>query len=168
MIRLTPVIANRELWMSLLLEADESELVIRSYLDQGELFTIDEDEVTRGVVLIIGEGVDLEIKNIAVEPASRGRGLGAAAINLVIDKARSQGFRRVIVGTADSSVGTVRFYQRNGFRIYGVRREFFDAYPKAIVEDGLVAHDMVILEIAVQHRKALRRSGAGEFEEDEC
>jgi ribosomal protein S18 acetylase RimI-like enzyme len=150
MIRLTPVIANRELWMSLLLEADESEPVVRSYLDHGELFTIDEDEEHRGVVLVIGEGDDLEIKNIAVEQRYRGRGLGMSAITLVIDQARSRGFRRVIVGTADSSAGTIDFYQRRGFRIYGVRRGFFDAYPQTIVEDGIIAHDMVMLEIAIQ------------------
>jgi ribosomal protein S18 acetylase RimI-like enzyme len=136
--------------MSLLLEADESEPVVRSYLDQGELFTIDEDEAPRGVVLVIGDGDDLEIKNFAVEQESRGRGLGMAAITLVIDHARSRGFRRLIVGTADSSAGTIGFYQRRGFRIYGVRRGFFDAYPEPIVEDGLVAHDMVMLEITIQ------------------
>ncbi len=139
--------------MSLLLEADESEPVVRSYLDKGELFTIDEDEEPRGVVLVIGEGDDLEIRNIAVEQRSRGRGLGTAAITLVIDEARSRGFRRLIVGTADSSVGAIGFYQRRGFRIYGVRRGFFDAYPETIVEDGLVARDMVMLEFMVQPRK---------------
>jgi ribosomal protein S18 acetylase RimI-like enzyme len=153
---LTPVIANREVWMSLLLEADESEPVVRSYLNEGELFTIDEGEEHRGVVLVIGEGDDLEFKNIAVEQMSRGRGLGVAAITLVIDEARSRGFRRVIVGTADSSVGTIGFYERRGFRIYGVRRGFFDAYPKTIVEDGIAAHDMVMLEIAVQPKKDYR------------
>ena len=150
MINLTPITANRELWMSLLLEADESEPVVRSYLDQGELFTIDEDEEPRGVVLVIGEGADLEIKNIAVEQMSRGRGLGTAAIGLVIDEARLRGSRRVIVGTADSSVETIGFYQRRGFRICGVRHRFFDAYPEVIVENGRVAHDMIILEFELQ------------------
>jgi len=93
---------------------------------------------------------DLEIKNIAVEQKSRGRGIGTAAITIVIDVARSRGFRRVIVGTADSSVGTIGFYERRGFRICGVRRGFLDAYPEAIVEDGIVAHDMVMLEVNVQ------------------
>jgi ribosomal protein S18 acetylase RimI-like enzyme len=154
MINLTPVIANRELWMSLLLEADESEPVVRSYLDQGELFTIDEDEEPRGVVLAIGEGDDMEIKNIAVERTSRGRGLGTAAVALIIDQARLRDFRRVIVGTADSSIATIGFYQRRGFRIYGVRRGFFDAYPETIVEDGRIAHDMVMLEFEVQAKES--------------
>jgi ribosomal protein S18 acetylase RimI-like enzyme len=149
-IHLTPIIANRELWMSLLLEADESEPVVRSYLDQGRLFTIDDDEEPRGVVLVIGDGDDLEIKNIAVERKSRGRGLGSGAIALVIDEARSHGFRRVIVGTADSSVETIAFYQRRGFHIYGLRHGFFDVYPEMIVEDGRVAHDMVMLEFGVE------------------
>jgi ribosomal protein S18 acetylase RimI-like enzyme len=124
--------------------------VVRSYLDQGELFTIDEDEEPRGVVLVIADGANLEIKNIAVEQTSRGRGLGTAAIGLVIDEARLRGFRRVIVGTADSSVETIGFYQRRGFRIYGARHGFFDAYPEVIVEDGRVAHDMIMLEFELQ------------------
>ena len=139
--------------MSLLLEADESEPAVRSYLDQGELFTIDEDEEPRGVVLVSGAGDDLEIRNIATEQKSRGRGLGVSAIALVMDHARSRGFRRVIVGTADSSIATIGFYEKRGFRIYGARRGFFDAYPEPIVEDGLVAHDMVLLEIAVETLK---------------
>lgn len=149
MINLTPVVANREVWMPLLLEADESEPVVRSYLDQGELFTIDKDEEARGVILVIGEGADLEIKNIAVDPKCRGRGLGTAAIALVIDQACLRGFRRVIVGTADSSVEAIGFYQKRGFRIYGVRHGFFDGYPEVIVEDGRVAHDMIMLEFEV-------------------
>jgi ribosomal protein S18 acetylase RimI-like enzyme len=151
LIRLTPINANRERWMNLLLEADESVPVVRSYLDDGELFTIDEDEEPRGVVHVIGDGDDLEIKNIAVERQSRARGLGSGAIALVIDQARTQGFRRVIVGTADSSIETIAFYQRRGFHIYGLRRGFFDAYPEMIVEDGRVAHDMVMLEFQVQN-----------------
>jgi ribosomal protein S18 acetylase RimI-like enzyme len=99
-----------------------------------------------------GEGDDLEIKNIAVEQSTRGRGIGTAAITLVIDEARWRGFRRVIVGTADVSVGTIRFYQKRGFQIYGLRRGFFDAYPETIVENCIVAHDMVMLEFDVQPR----------------
>ena len=52
----------------------------------------------------------------------------------------------MIVGTADSSPGTVRFYERAGFLRYGVREGFFDACPEPIRENGVRAPDMIMLE----------------------
>jgi hypothetical protein len=51
------------------------------------------------------------------------------------------------VGTADSSVDTIAFYRRVGFRDYGRLEGFFDAYPEPVIEDGVVAHDMVRFEM---------------------
>jgi len=146
MVTLEKVEGNRERFVPLLLEADESEGVVRSYLEQGIMYVIANDGIEVGVVLTIFHGDDLEIKNIALVPERRGRGIGTAVLQLVVDLAREAAASRVIVGTADSSPDTVRFYERAGFLRYGVREGFFDAYPEPMWEDGVQARDMIMLE----------------------
>jgi ribosomal protein S18 acetylase RimI-like enzyme len=143
------VLGDRERFMPLLLEADESESVVRTYLNDGDLLEIRVADRTVGVCLLLVDGADVEIKNIAIEQASRGRGLGRRAIAAIAEVARGRGAHRVVVGTADTSAGTIAFYSRVGFREDGVRRGFFDAYPEPVVEDGRVAHDMVMFAMDV-------------------
>jgi GNAT superfamily N-acetyltransferase len=134
---------EREPFVPLLLEADESEPVLRSYLNAGEMYRIVSEGEDVGVVLLVPLEEGLEIKNIALEERHRGRGLGRASIEAIAALARRRGAKRLLVGTADSSVGTIEFYRRVGFLDAGRIRGFFDAYPEPVVEDGRVAHDMV-------------------------
>lgn len=138
---------DREELVPLLLEADESESVLRGYLYEGNLYRVLADGEPVGAVLLIPEGDGLEIKNIALMEDRRGRGLGRGAIEAVAALARATGADRLLVGTADSSSGTIAFYRRVGFRDAGRLVGFFDAYPEPVVEDGIVAHDMVRFEM---------------------
>jgi GNAT superfamily N-acetyltransferase len=140
---------EREPLVPLLLEADESEPVLRSYLDEGDLYRIVADGDAVGAVLLIPEGDALEVKNIAILESHRGRGLGAAAIERVAELARAGGARGLVVGTADTSVDLHRFYLRCGFREDGRKAGFFDAYPEPVIEDGVIAHDMVMFSMAL-------------------
>jgi ribosomal protein S18 acetylase RimI-like enzyme len=134
----------------LLLEADEAEPVLRGYLREGDLYHIVLDGELVGAVLLIPEGDDaVEIKNIALAQEHRSHGLGRATIEAVVELAREAGASRILVGTADSSMGTIAFYRRVGFRDAGRIEGFFDAYPEPVVEDGIVAHDMVRFEMKV-------------------
>jgi ribosomal protein S18 acetylase RimI-like enzyme len=146
MIRLELVVGSREPWIPLLLEADESEPIVRGYLGEGELLAILEGEEPAGVLLTIRDGDTLEIKNLAVAVGRRGRGVGRGAIGALVERATASGVRRLVVGTANSSLDALRFYQRTGFRVAGVRRGFFASYPEPIVEDGIRALDMVMLD----------------------
>jgi ribosomal protein S18 acetylase RimI-like enzyme len=145
-VRLEPV-SNREPWLRILLEADESEPVLRGYLHEGDLYEIVSDEGPIGAILLIPEDDGLEIKNIAIAEAYRGRGLGRATIEAVARVARRSGVRRLSVGTADTSSGTIAFYRRVGFRDAGRIVGFFDSYPRPVIEDGRTAHDMVRFEM---------------------
>jgi ribosomal protein S18 acetylase RimI-like enzyme len=151
-VTLEPV-SDREALVPLLLEADESEPVLRSYLHDGELYRIVSGGQLVGAVLLIPEGPDaVEIKNIALAEEHRRRGLGRAAIEAVAELAGREGAVRLLVGTADSSVGTIAFYRRVGFQDAGRLAGFFDAYPELVVEEGTVAHDMVRFEMQLQQR----------------
>ena len=107
---------DREALVPLLLEADESEPVLREYLHRGDLYRIVLEGELVGAVLLIPEGPgDVEIKNIALSEERRGLGLGRAAIDAVADLVRGSGGGRLLVGTADSSIGTIAFYRHVGF-----------------------------------------------------
>jgi ribosomal protein S18 acetylase RimI-like enzyme len=144
-VTLARVDGDREPYVALLLEADESEPVLRAYLDDGELFEIRDEGVPVGVVLLIPEDErELEIKNIAIDPERRGRGLGRAAVDEVVASARARGIGRLLVGTADTSEDLHRFYRRCGFADAGRRERFFDDYPEPVIERGRTAHDMLL------------------------
>ncbi len=146
-VTLVEVLGDREPYLGLLLEADDSEEMVRAYMDQGLLFEIRDDDQPVGEVLVLRGDDDIEIKSIALEEDHRGRGVGPAAIAEVVRRARGERVARVIVGTADSAPDTIAFYRRCGFRDAGLREGFFDAYPEPVMVDGVQAHDMVLLEI---------------------
>jgi ribosomal protein S18 acetylase RimI-like enzyme len=140
--------SDREAVVPLLLQADESEPVLRSYLHDGDLYrVVADDGGSIGAVLLVRDGDAVEIKNIALEPSARGSGLGRATVDAVAELARRSGASRLLVGTADSSLGTIAFYRAVGFRDAGRIQGFFDGYPEPVVEDGITAHDMIRFEM---------------------
>ena len=57
----------------------------------------------------------------------------------------------MIVGTASSGTRQLAFYQRLGFRLTHVERDYFSAakgYPAGLEEDGIPTRDMVWMELA--------------------
>lgn len=128
---------SRQPLLPLLVIADESEDIVLSYIDDGEMYEIAVDGTVVGVVQVIGD----EIKNLAIAPGNQGKGLGKRAIRLLQDKAS-----RLVVGTANSSIDNLAFYQKCGFRFCEIRRDFFLQYPEPIFENGIRALDMLMLE----------------------
>jgi len=154
-VELVEVTGDREPWVELLLEADEEE-PLRGYLGDGALYEIRSAGETVGVVLLLRDGATIEIKNLALDEAYRGEGLGRAALQGIVDHAARDGAERVIVGTSETSRDTIAFYLACGFTDAGRRLGFFDSYPTPVIEDGAQAHDMVMFE------RVLGRRGDGE------
>lgn len=142
-----PVHDERERLLPLLLIADESETIVRAYIDRGALFAIRDGEADVGVLLLIHEGDAVEVKNLAVAEGLRRQGIGRLAMAFAATWARDAGANFLTVGTANSSLDAIRFYQKAGFRMSGVKRGFFDAYPDPIWEDGIHARDMIMFEL---------------------
>lgn len=140
--------SERSMYMGLLLLADESEEAVREYLFSGTLYkAIGPTGHSIGVALIIPENSEkVEIKNIAVAPDSQGKGYGKAMIEQLCLLYRRKGYKKVVVGTANSSIANLTFYQKAGFRMTGIRRDFFANYPEPIIENGIRALDMVLFE----------------------
>ena len=140
--------SDRLEFMPFLVMADESESVVKEYVADGQMYAIMVGSgLVAGVALFVEESAGvIELKNIALDPRFRGQGLGKQVIDMAFEDFREQGFRKMIVGTANSSIANLAFYQKAGFRMADIRKDFFLKYPEPIFEDGIQAMDMVMFE----------------------
>lgn len=79
----------------------------------------------------------LRIGRVLIDPAQRGRGLGAAMMQAAVDLAFEQfGMHRVALGVFENNPRAVACYERVGFKREGVVRDWFktdDGYWSMIV-----------------------------------
>ena len=140
---------DREAYVALLLLADELE-PLRGYLHDGELYVLRNALGERlGVTLVLPHGDDareVELKAVAVAMAEHNRGLGQRMLRGVLDDLRARGVRRVVVGTSNAGIGQIAFYQKAGFRLWRIERDYFTpekGYDPNERENGLAHRDMV-------------------------
>jgi ribosomal protein S18 acetylase RimI-like enzyme len=144
--------AERERFLPLLLLADESLEQVRSYMQSGELYALvghDEDAV--GIVLTVpAEHGAVELKAVAVDTTQQNRGIGRRLLAAVIEDLRKRGVRRAIVGTANAGIGQLAYYQKAGFRLQRIERDFFSparGYPAVMEDNGIRLRDMVWMDL---------------------
>ena len=136
---------DKKRYLDLLLLADEQENMVDRYLERGTMYVL-EDNGVKGecVVTYEGNGI-LELKNIAVEPASQGKGYGKAIVDFLVRTYTGQ-YAVLQVGTGDSP-STIPFYESCGFRRHHLVKDFFiDHYDHPIYECGVQMVDMVYLQ----------------------
>jgi [ribosomal protein S18]-alanine N-acetyltransferase len=75
-----------------------------------------------------------ELGNVAVTAAARGRGVGGALVDTVVDTVRERGAVECYLEVRESNGGAQSIYRHRGFIIVG-RRPSYYAHPK---EDALV------------------------------
>ena len=120
----------------LLFAADGPRAEIEKYLSRGEQWLAEIDGLVVGQMVLMQTRVDIwEVMNIAVSDELHGR-------------AAERGAQRLEVGTGNSSLRELAFYQRFGFRIVGVDVGFFERRSKRVQkQDGIVLRDMVRLAL---------------------
>ena len=147
-----PAGAQREQYLPLLLLADESPEQVRSYMQRGELYAyVGDDSRAVGIVLTtpVKEG-SVELKAVAVDGAQQNRGIGRRMLAAVLDELRRRGVRRAIVGTANAGIGQLAYYQKAGFRLQRIERDFFSparGYPAVMEDNGIRLRDMVWMDL---------------------
>ncbi len=145
---------EKSLYVKYLLLADESKEVVNTYMNDGEMFAIQIEETIAGVVLFVFYPDNVvELKNIALASSFRGNGVGKLVINEAFEIYKKRGMNKMTVGTANSSIGNLAFYQKVGFRMAGIKKDFFKKYPEPIFEDGIRALDMVMFEMDLTEPK---------------
>ena len=134
--------------MALLLLADPSEDKIRAYLPGSRCFVASNgaEMVAACVVKPLGGGCH-ELMSIAVPPTHQKQGHGAALLQWVIAFFRKAGAHQLEVGTGSFGY-QLAFYQRYGFRVSSIERDFFvNNYPLPTIEDGIALLDMLRLTL---------------------
>lgn len=88
-----------------------------------------------------------EVMNLAVAPTWQHQGVGSVLLQQAIAFARAQGAKQLLVGTG-SFGDQLLFYQRSGFRVTGIERDFFlQHYTTQLWERGAQHKDMLRLSL---------------------
>ncbi len=90
----------------------------------------------------------VELVHFAIKEEFQGKGLGKKLLLDALQKARDFEIKTLEVGTGNSSLKQLGLYQKCGFRIVGVDKDFFIRhYHDVIIEDGIRCIDMVRLSV---------------------
>lgn len=132
----------------LLLLADETIESIDKYIHQSDIYVLEQDKAMIAVFAL--QTIDsntAEIKNIAVDTAFQGQGIGQRLLKDAINLAKEKGFKRLIIGTGDAGIQQLYLYQKVGFEIYEIKHRFFlDNFPEPIFENGIQLKHMIMLK----------------------
>ena len=150
---------RREEYLALLLLADESSRQVQSYMDTGDLYAYSrEDAGAMGIVLTISlDNGDVELKAVAIDQQWQGQGIGTSMLMETLSELRMRGYKRVIVGTANAAIGQLAFYQKAGFRMLRIERDFFSpdrGYREMMMEAGIRLRDMVWMDLSLMECEA--------------
>ncbi|MGI9277222.1 MAG: GNAT family N-acetyltransferase [Endozoicomonas sp.] len=134
----------------LLLEADPSESKVRNYLEKSRCYVAETAGRAVGVYVLqpVSSSV-LELMNIAVDPEVQASGIGSTLLRHAIATARNLGAKKLALGTGSFGY-QLSFYQKAGFRVESVDRDFFlKNYDEPIFENGIQHKDMLRLGISL-------------------
>jgi len=131
-------------YMDLLLLADPEEDMIDKYLENGEMFVLDDQGIKAECVVTKEDDGVYELKNIAVMPDSQRKGYGKSLVEFVFNYYSD--CRVMYVGTGDCD-STLSFYHSCGFaESHRIENFFTDNYDQPMYEDGKQLVDMVYLK----------------------
>ncbi len=117
---------DEEIPYDLLLLADETIEAINKYIFDTEIYVLEQNsKIIAEYALLPLNKEEVEIKNIAVNPEFQRQGIGKSLLRDAASRAKDMGFRRIIIGTGDVSTKLLRFYHKEGFEVFGVRKGFF-------------------------------------------
>lgn len=143
------VMKDDELPTDLLLLADPSIDMVTRYVNKGESYVAEIEDMMAGVYVLLPISTEtVEIVNIAVAEEHQGQGIGKRLLQHAISTAAESGYRTIEIRTGNSSIFQLKLYQKAGFRIIDVDRDFFVRnYDEAIYENGIQCRDQIRLSL---------------------
>ncbi|MAU14360.1 MAG: GNAT family N-acetyltransferase [Muricauda sp.] len=137
-----------EIPFGLLELADPSRTRIKSYLKKDTCHIARLHSKIVGVVVLKKiDSSTVEIKNIAIKESEQGKGYGKSLLKYADQITRKLGCEKIIVGTGNSSIEQLALYQKEGFELKNIIKDFFlENYPDPIFENKIQCKNMIILE----------------------
>lgn len=131
----------------LLLDADPNRALVTNYVKNGTCFEARyQDELVGVLVVIATRPATAEIVNVAVKETFQGQGVGEQMVRKALAWCQTQLYQTVEIGTGSSSFQALYLYQKCGFRMTHIDRDFFVRhYNEEIIENKIVLRDMVRL-----------------------
>ena len=135
-----------EALIPILRQAEEAERALRWSLANlsDVVYRMDDEGQLVGAATMQWRGDGCEIVELAIAPERQGQGLGRHLVAWLIEEARRRGKRQMLVGTANSSIGNIAFYQKCGFRMDQIRKDYFWYYREPHHENGIQVRDMLV------------------------
>ena len=151
-LRPVPAGRQRDEYLPLFHLADDSVDQVSSYYQTGTLFALEGGAGAPAGIVLAMERPDavVELKAVAVDESLHGQGVGTRMLRAVLEALRSRDVKRVVVGTSSTGIGQLAYYQKAGFRLAWIERDFFNAargYPEDLEENGIPVRDMVWMDL---------------------
>ncbi|MEO0509412.1 MAG: GNAT family N-acetyltransferase [Verrucomicrobiota bacterium] len=143
-------IDDGRLAMDLLQLADPSEDSIREYLPKSRIYLESIEQDTIAIAAVREKENEAELMNLAVQKNFQKKGIGSQMLKYIKESVLAEGIDLLTVGTGNSSLKQLSFYQRNGFRISDIRKNHFKDYHPHIYENGIRCIDMIVLSAHLQ------------------
>jgi ribosomal protein S18 acetylase RimI-like enzyme len=139
--------------IELLLEADPSREKLNAYLPNSICYVAKRHDALVGAYVVQGIAPGIyELMSIAVSPEQQRKGIGTILLKHAVATVGDLGARRLEVGTGSFGY-QLAWYQREGFRVVAVDRNFFlENYPEPIYEHGIQLKDMLRLAVEYETR----------------
>jgi GNAT superfamily N-acetyltransferase len=134
----------------ILIQAESSERALRWGLANlvDAVYRVDAEGQLVGAATMQWRNDPCEIMELAIAPERQGQGLGKQLVAWLIEESRRRKKRRLLVGTANSSLPNIWFYQKCGFRMDHVRQDYFSYYARhyggPVYEHGIEVRDMLV------------------------
>ena len=130
----------------LLLLAESSESALRWSLDNlsDHIYRLDDDGNPVGAAAVRFDGEPCEIVELGVSKERQRRGLGKQFVEWLVAEARRRGKSEILVGTSNASIENIVFYQKCGFRMEQVRKDYFWYHGEPEFEHGIRVRDMIV------------------------
>lgn len=141
--------SDEEIPYRLLLLADETKEAIDKYIHDCDIFIYQANLSLIGIYALQEISLEeIEIKNVAVDERYQSKGIGKFLLRDAIGRANNRNYKMITIGTGDASIKQLYLYQKVGFEIYEIKKNFFlENYPEPIYENGIQLKHMIKLRM---------------------
>jgi len=88
---------------------------IRARMEEGPVWIALRNGIIKGTVAAVPKGEALYVRGMAVDPVTRGSGIGRALLNCVEEFAIESGFKALRLSTTPFLSSAIRLYEKYGF-----------------------------------------------------